>query len=89
MDFAAYSLSQDTDREVVPTIPACEFFVAFLLIGREVDRFRMNCDAFYGHSTNPSCVCMLFIFTGSRSGNGNNNTCMRVFYGFSPYLEES
>ena len=40
VDFAAYSLSQDTDREVVPTIPACEFFVAFLLIGREVDRFR-------------------------------------------------
>ena len=89
VDFAAYSLSQDTDREVVPTIPACEYFVAFLLIWRAVDRFRMNCDAFYGHSTKPSCVCMVFIFTGSRSGNGNNNTCMRVLCSLSPYLEGS
>ena len=59
VDFAAYSFSQDKDREVVPTTPACEYFVAFLLIWREVDRFWMKCDKSYGHPPKLSPVCML------------------------------
>ena len=38
VDFATYSFSQEKDREVVPITLACEYFVAFLLLWREVER---------------------------------------------------
>ena len=56
---ACYSFSQDQDREMVTTIPACEYFMAFLLIWRKVDRLGMICDTSYVHPPKPSPICMV------------------------------